>query len=324
MELVQKEHTDIVLVQEPYTIQNKLAGITRTHRTYITNEERSRAAIIIANAEIDALIIKQLCDRDTIVAEVKYKSMRFLAASMYFDITENMDSKTAKIEEIIKIGTGIGILIAVDSNSRSRAWYDRQTNTRGRTLEEYIYSRDLNIMNEQSELTTYQSTTGRSNIDITITNNSLLKTISDWQVGTEDSLSDHNIIKFNIGQNNHGTQYNHTGKRYITTEETLSDFEGNLHKAIEKEFEMEGKDDTAPLDRMLAKHIQEAEDIERTVGKLQAAITNSCKQSFKIRRNNNKITKQKSVPWWTAELTIKRKRVNAIRRLYQRTKKMKS
>jgi hypothetical protein len=57
MELIQKEQIDIVLVQEPYTFQNKLAGITRTHRTYINNEERSRAAIIIANAEIDALII---------------------------------------------------------------------------------------------------------------------------------------------------------------------------------------------------------------------------------------------------------------------------
>jgi hypothetical protein len=40
----------------------------------------------------------------------------------------------------------------------------------------------------------------------------------------EDSCSDHNIIKFNIGQvYNYGTQYNYTGKRYITTEETTTD-----------------------------------------------------------------------------------------------------
>jgi len=32
------------------------------------------------------------------------------------------------------------------------------------------------------------------------------------------------------------------------------------------------------------------------------------------------MTKQKSVPWWTADLTIKRKRLNALRRRYQRTK----
>jgi len=32
------------------------------------------------------------------------------------------------------------------------------------------------------------------------------------------------------------------------------------------------------------------------------------------------MTKQKSVPWWTAELNNKRKRLNALRRCYQRTK----
>jgi hypothetical protein len=32
------------------------------------------------------------------------------------------------------------------------------------------------------------------------------------------------------------------------------------------------------------------------------------------------MTKQKSVPWWTAEITTKRKRLNALRRRHQRTK----
>jgi hypothetical protein len=146
-------------------IQNKPAGITRNHRTYITNEDRSSATIIIANEDIDAIIIKQLCDSDTIAAEVSYKSTRFLAVSMYFDITEDIKSKIAKEEEILKLGTGKDLIIAVDSNSRSQAWHDKQTNARGRILEEYLSSRDLNIMNEESELTTFQSTRGRRNID---------------------------------------------------------------------------------------------------------------------------------------------------------------
>jgi hypothetical protein len=320
MKLIQQDLTDIVFVQEPYTIQNKLAGITRTRRTYITKEDRSRATIIIANADIDVIIIKQLCDRDTIVAEVSYKSMRILVTSMYFDITENIKSKIAKIEEILKIGTGKDLIIAVDSNSRSQAWHDKQTNARGRILEEYLSSRDLNIMNEESELTTFQSTRGRSNIDITITNNPLLKKLTDWQISTEDSLSDHNIIQFNIGQNNNGKQYNYTGMRYITTEETFSKFDDKMQENIAKEFEMKSREDLETQDNILAKYIQETEDIESVVAKLQTVITTSSKKSFKTRRSTNKTTKQKSVPWWTAELTIKRKRLNALRRLYQRTK----
>ena len=59
MNLIQQDHIDIVFVQEPYLFQNKTAGITRTHRIYISDENKSRAAIIIANDSIDAVLIKQ-------------------------------------------------------------------------------------------------------------------------------------------------------------------------------------------------------------------------------------------------------------------------
>jgi hypothetical protein len=49
-------------------------------------------------------------------------------------------------------------------------------------------------------------------------------------------------------------------------------------------------------------------------------MTMSCNRSFKTRDTTKKTTKQKPVPWWTTELTIKRKRWNALRRRYQRTK----
>jgi len=49
MNLIQQDHTDIVFIQEPYLLQNKTAGITRTHRTYISTEDKSQAAIIITN-----------------------------------------------------------------------------------------------------------------------------------------------------------------------------------------------------------------------------------------------------------------------------------
>jgi hypothetical protein len=55
MNLIQQDHIDIVFVQEPYLIQNKTAGITRTHRTYISDADQSRAVIIIANYGIDTI-----------------------------------------------------------------------------------------------------------------------------------------------------------------------------------------------------------------------------------------------------------------------------
>ena len=74
MILTRQDQRDILLIEEPYLIKNKPTGITRPYRTYTSNEDKSRAAIIIANDDIDALLIKQLCDRDTSVVEVRNKA----------------------------------------------------------------------------------------------------------------------------------------------------------------------------------------------------------------------------------------------------------
>jgi len=71
MNLIKQDHIDTVFVQEQYLLQNKTAGITRIHRTYISTEDRSRAVIIITNENIDAVLINQLCDRDNLVLVTK-------------------------------------------------------------------------------------------------------------------------------------------------------------------------------------------------------------------------------------------------------------
>jgi len=140
MNLIKQDHTDIVFVQEPYLLQNKTAGITKTHRIYISTEDRSRAAIIITNENIDAVFINQLCDRDNVVLELKYKNIRIFVASIYLDINEEIGTKRAKVDEIIQLSKGSSILIAMDSNARSKVWQDNQTNSRGKTLEEIVTS----------------------------------------------------------------------------------------------------------------------------------------------------------------------------------------
>ena len=47
-----------------------------------------------ANDNIDAILIEHISDRDNVVVELRYKSIRLLAASMYLDITEEIDKQT--------------------------------------------------------------------------------------------------------------------------------------------------------------------------------------------------------------------------------------
>jgi len=93
-----------------------------------------------------------------------------------------------------------------------------------------------------------------------------------------------------------------------------------MKELVAVKFQMENTEDSASLDNNLATHIKEACDIESVIEKLQEAITLSCNKSFTIQENTKKTIKQKSVPLWTEELTIKRKKMNALRRCCQRVK----
>ena len=82
------------------------------------------------------------------------------------------------INDILQLANTSGILITMDSNSRSKTWHDKLTNARGKNLEEFLISKQLFIMNEESQMNTFQSSRGSSNIDLTISNNKLLKEVS--------------------------------------------------------------------------------------------------------------------------------------------------
>jgi hypothetical protein len=121
---------------------------------------------------------------------------------MYLDITEKVDKDIKSINDILQLANTTGVLITMDSNSRSRTWNDKLTNRRGKKLEEFVISKQLFIMNEECEMKTFQSSRGSSNTDLTISNNRLLKKVQEWKISEEESCSDHKIIQFCTGQQN--------------------------------------------------------------------------------------------------------------------------
>jgi hypothetical protein len=150
MKLTEQGNSDIIFIQEPYQYKNRMVGLPKSSRHYTSPVDKSRPAIIITNNKRDAVLIKQLSNPESVLIELKHKDTRFFAASMYFDITKELERDMDKIEEILDFTKGNGLLIAVDSISRSTTWHDSQTNKRGKILEEYIISRNLLIKNEES------------------------------------------------------------------------------------------------------------------------------------------------------------------------------
>ena len=57
--LIEQDNLDIIFLQEPYLYKNRMAGLTKSARNYISTEDKSRAAILITNNKIDAVKLRQ-------------------------------------------------------------------------------------------------------------------------------------------------------------------------------------------------------------------------------------------------------------------------
>jgi hypothetical protein len=171
MQIISAERIGIALIQEPYLYENRPLGVTKGYRTFTSGEGKSRAAIIISNNTIDALLITQLSDNDAVILEIVNGNTSFYAASVYLDYNELVENNIKTLEQILKFTKRAKIIMAMDSNSRSTNWHDVLTNSRSKLLEEFIVSNQLRIINEDSARRTFQNSRGSSNIDLTIANN---------------------------------------------------------------------------------------------------------------------------------------------------------
>ena len=200
MKTIEEDDIDVICIQEAYVINNKVVGIPKKYKILAHGEGRHRAAIVMTNKMIVSILIRQLSDEDAVVTKIVYNKVKIIIVSMYFDINRQIEDDLNKIGAIMQHAKGTGTIIAMDSNARSTTWHDHITNHRGRIIEEFLVSVQLHILKEDSNLTTYLSSRGSSNIDLTVTSNSILREVEDWEVSNQESRSDHNFIKFAIRQ----------------------------------------------------------------------------------------------------------------------------
>jgi hypothetical protein len=89
MQIIAQENTDIAMIQETYLYQNSPKGITRGYRTHPRTRKKQSCNCI--NNTIDALLITQHSDRDTVLLEIQKGNKKFYAASIYMDYNDEID-----------------------------------------------------------------------------------------------------------------------------------------------------------------------------------------------------------------------------------------
>jgi hypothetical protein len=60
MKMLEKEETDLIFTQEIYEYQNRPAEIGKKYRIYMAGNGKHRAAIVIPNNEVEAILISQV------------------------------------------------------------------------------------------------------------------------------------------------------------------------------------------------------------------------------------------------------------------------
>ena len=82
--------------------------------------------------KIDVLLVSQLSEEDIVAVEITQGNLKFIAFSIYLDVDNEISTDLNKPENILRFAKGRGLLVAMDSNARSKTWHDVLTNRRGR------------------------------------------------------------------------------------------------------------------------------------------------------------------------------------------------
>jgi hypothetical protein len=224
---------DIICIQEPYIYQGRAAGIVKQYKIFTAGEARSTEAVVITNKKVEGTLITQLSDEDKTTLEITGGDTTIILASMYLDRQKPLQHDFTKVDAILQHEKRVGAIIAVDSNAMSTSWHDTITNNRGKNLEEYIISKHLHIMNETSTNTTFSNRIGKSNIDLTLTTNNLLRRISDWKISDEESNSDHSLLNYGIRRDiSYKNNTRMMGRRFIVNADNIKKYEGNIRRTL--------------------------------------------------------------------------------------------
>lgn len=317
--LIEQFNADLIFLQEPYCLNNELAGVPKQYKIHSMGTGRKRAATLINNKTIDSVLITQLSNEDCVLVEINYGSLKFFAANIYLDYGDDIENGLNVITSITQYVKTEKLLITVDSNSRSAMWHDIMTNARGKKLEEFIVASSLFIINEDNYGFTFESSRGKSKIDITLSSSNFCSYLTEWKSGMEESCSDHKLIQFEISkQKKDEATFNHHAVKYNTKKGSFESFECNLKKNFSKSFNCTKVVQEA-IDEELAGIASNEPDFDSFLEKFYEAVKWACEDSFPLMDSNRNKVLKKSVPWWNDNLTILRKKVNALRRRYQKT-----
>ncbi|KAH7963851.1 hypothetical protein HPB52_023724 [Rhipicephalus sanguineus] len=283
---------EIALISDPYRPGKKLPKPPPGFQ-YVAAEIDPAAAMLVAKAPFD--ICPLLVTPTVVAVYCQARDHDVTLISVYAPPHKPMEPMLVLIEDAIRASRTRNIIVAGDFNAKHSAWGQQQTDARGSRLIAFAASHGLVVINDPDSIPTYENRYSMSWIDVTLASPSLLVRGHSWCVREDVTHSEHRYVVVTIGE------------PALTQRKRLTSY------ARAQMLQAVGRDPW--FDRITRAEVRSAQALDLVLAQFYRVI------DAHHRRHLRPVSRSRwGNPWWTPQLALERKRVNAARRRFQRCK----
>ena len=291
---IAKSGEDIALIQEPWTVANKVCGLgVNTHILVCENSEGRPRSCILIKRTLSFFMLSQFSNLDITSICVKNGLQKLWISSIYE--AYDKPGPTNELQRLAEaaLTSNVCLVIGGDINAHHSIWGSSDVNLRGESYFEFILASNLAICNKGCS-PTFSTKNREEVLDVTLTSQSIFANISNWMVSEEHSFSDHKYIEYSI-------------ESQVTT---------NLVPRNLKKTNWEKYKNLAQSKLRLVPNLEGADpqELDKHIEVFNQILNEALDQSCPIRASKGK-TKP---PWWTSELKNLQKE---SRKLFNKAKK---
>ena len=194
----------VALLQEPWTVAGAPRGFKGCGEVFYSRGTLAPRACIVAGPGIKAWFLPQFSNRDMVTVRVEEawgNGRPLIVSSVYMANEEGAVVPLPLLDHLVGHcqEQNVDICIGMDSNSHHTAWGSTNINARGESLLEFLVRTNLVICN-LGAVPTFRTAARSEVLDITLISYNLSLLVGNWRVVVGTSLSDHELIRWDLGE----------------------------------------------------------------------------------------------------------------------------
>ncbi|GBL94762.1 hypothetical protein AVEN_244745-1 [Araneus ventricosus] len=288
LEASNSHNPSIILVQEQYILDGRIAGIPRSWNQRLSkNNKAGNISLPSCNKPV---FLQSTVNSTALKIQTEQGPLTVISA--YFSPYKNI---METLQELHSILTDLGderVLICADLNAHSRIWGYANEDTRGAQVEDFLLAQQLYLLNETNSPPTFEHRDRKGWPDLSFIKGTDFANSCTWKVLEDYTHSDHKYILIEALLSQSHYSYPRFKTAYGGHRRMLQHLGQKTKQLVQQIEESNTKDH-------LAKATEE----------LQKAIFAACRKAYKIKKFKLKINN-----WWNQSLQIKKKELQALKR----------